>query len=212
MYQECLDVFDAILCDAHIMDDKRNSFNANYTELSEKFESWKNTMISLYGPTNPNTQFLQFTEKLQDFMNHLLILYASLSDKGNADIQERPHFAFTETTQIYSKFYLMMCECPWTSLHNDAESTKNWKQYMIWMGKRLFYIGYYTDKLKNYQAWSEVREFIHYFVIQEARTDEDLWNDGAPTWFIRSRRRTTTPQPSAVDMHSLLQSLSHMYL
>ena len=70
----------------------------------------------------------------------------------------------------------------------------------------------YTDKLKNYQAWSEVREFIHYSVIQEARTDEDLWNDGAPTWFIRSRRRTTTPQPSAVDMHSLLQSLSHMYL
>ena len=70
----------------------------------------------------------------------------------------------------------------------------------------------YTDKLKNYQAWSEVREFIHNFVIQEARTDEDLWNDGAPTWFIVSRNRTTTVRPPAVDMHGLLRSLSHMYL
>ena len=205
MYEECLYVFDSMTCDESIMKTKRTSFNEKHTQLSEKFEAWHQTSISLYR----SNQFAprKFTEKLQDFMNHLLFLYASLSDKGNADIQDRPHFHFDSKTPIYSKFYLMMCESPWRDLHNGTKSTTEWKEHMVWMGKRLFYIAYYNNEADNWQAYTNVRDFIHHFKVQEARSDEDLWNDGVPNWFISSRKKPGNMKLDDSSLHSLLRSL-----
>jgi hypothetical protein len=210
MYEECLYVFDSITCDTRLMDEKRSSFDEKYTTLSEQFENWKNTMKSEYGSSKSHNAFSasKFSESLEAFMNHLQFLYASLSDKGNADIHYKPHFQFDQQKTIYSKFYLMMMDSPWRQIHNNPEYETEWKKHMIWMGKRLFYIAYYNNKQHNWQQYIHVRDFIHHYTVMENQSSEDLWNDGAPTWFIVTRKKPGNKRPGDSGLNSLLQSLN----
>lgn len=141
-------------------------------------------------------------------MNHLQFLYASLSEKGNVDIQYKPHFQFDEQKTIYSNFYLMMLDSPWRQILNKSEFETKWKEHMIWMGKRLFYIAYYNNEQHNWQQYMDVRDLIHEFKVQEARTDEDLWNDGAPLWLNAWRKKPSITKPDDSGLHSLLRSLN----
>lgn len=203
MYEECLAVFNSMSYSKHALDTGRPSFDANYTILSQSFYDWKDDMLKKY--RRKMKQGGKFSESVDQFMNHLFFLYASLSpEKMNADIEHRPHFEFTEEMSIYSKFYAMMMASPWLRLNNDENALKEWKNEMTWMGKRVYCITYYNNPQLSWQQYKNVRETI------DTDNVEELWNVGAPTWSILSRNKPSSwvEDSHRLQLTTLLRSLN----
>lgn len=197
MYEECLDVFNSMSYSEHALNAGRANFDANYNPLREHLKSWKGRMQVKYGNSDMTSKFFK---KMEDFMNHLLFLYDSLSPEGRADINYRSSFHFDEASSIYQKFFKMMKASPWLlQLYDNVNEMAQWKLDMTWMGKRLFCIVYYNDP-HHLQQYKQVQEYL---------ADENcqlLWDMGAPKWQLRrppvaSSTPRDDPHDSPLDPH-----------